>query len=405
LANLTHALYLLDRVLDDQASEAELLELAEMLRSDETGLIAAQMSAHLESKRGEGAFGERDWDAVATRILQADKMPAGDTPSVQPARIFYIGRRVAAAALLLLLAGATYFFLSRHSRLASAGIAAIEKGSTPDILPGGDKAILTLSNGKKIILDTAANGLIAQEGNSDIQKLAGGQLTYKDLSSKSFESLKSLSNTLSTPKGGQFQLGLPDGTRVWLNAASSVTYPTAFTGNERKVSITGEAYFEIARNASKPFIVAVNGKAEVLVLGTRFNINAYDDEAAVNTTLLEGSVRIMATGGGQKGIILKPGQQALMAQGGRISVVNHADIDQVMAWKNGLFNFNQADLQSVMRQLGRWYDVDIVYEREIPKIRFLGEMQRELDLSDVLDVLKRTDVHFRIEGRKIIVLP
>jgi ferric-dicitrate binding protein FerR (iron transport regulator) len=214
-------------------------------------------------------------------------------------------------------------------------------------------------------------------------------------------------NTMTTPKGRQFQLVLPDGSKVWLNAASSLRYPTVFAGNERTVEVTGEAYFEVARNATKPFVVKVGHETEVQVLGTHFNINSYKDEANINTTLLEGSVRVLNKG---KKALLKPGQSAQVAmqanQTAGIKIVNDVDMEKVMAWKNGLFNFQDASLQEVMHQLERWYDIEVVYEKGAPEIEFVGKMERSLSLSEVLRGLQISEVHFRIEqGRRLVVMP
>ena len=261
-----------------------------------------------------------------------------------------------------------------------------------------NKAILTLSDGSTIILDDAKNGQVAQQGGTQIAKLANGQLVYNALDGKPAEVVF---NTLTTPRGGQFKLTLPDGSEVWLNASSSIKYPTAFIGNERKVEISGEAYFEIVHNAAKPFKVSVNGM-EVKVLGTHFNINAYNDEASVKTTLLEGSISLTKA---DAATTLKPGQQAQLGNGGNIKVIDNVDIDQVVAWKNGYFSFNRADLQTVMRQIARWYDVDISYEGKIPERQFGGKIDRNSNASEVLKILEESKVHFRIEEKKIIVTP
>jgi ferric-dicitrate binding protein FerR (iron transport regulator) len=195
---------------------------------------------------------------------------------------------------------------------------------------------------------------------------------------------------------------------VWLNAASSIRYPTVFAENERKVEVFGEACFEVAKDASKPFLVNVNNKAEIKVLGTLFNVNAYENEEAINTTLLNGSVKVaIPSSAYADGVLLKPGQQARIGinkQEGEILIVNGEDLEKTMAWKNGLFNFEGAHLEEVMRQLERWYNIDVVYENGIPDIRFLGEMSRQIALADLLEILRRTEVDFRVEGRKLIVL-
>jgi ferric-dicitrate binding protein FerR (iron transport regulator) len=210
-------------------------------------------------------------------------------------------------------------------------------------------------------------------------------------------------NTLRTPRGGQFRLTLPDGTGVWLNAASSITYPTAFNGAARNVTVTGEVYFEVAQIPNKPFMVKVNDHTAIQVLGTQFNISAYADEATVNTTLLQGSIKVTA---GSNALVLQPGQQAQTTDGGALQVLDHADTDQAIAWKNGSFNFNGKGLPEVMRQLSRWYDIEVVFSGKVPVRKFGGEIQRSLPLSEVLEILQQMDVKFKIKDEKtLIVLP
>jgi ferric-dicitrate binding protein FerR (iron transport regulator) len=215
-------------------------------------------------------------------------------------------------------------------------------------------------------------------------------------------------NAMTTPKGRQYQLELADGSKVWLNAASSITYPTAFTGNERKVTISGEAYFEISPDKTKPFKVSIDGKGEVEVLGTHFNINAYADEPTVNTTLLEGSVKIRAfnsnAGPEEKQKTLYPGQQARLNVG--LVVVDSVNTGEVMAWKNGYFSFNGATTEAIMRQVKRWYDAEIIYEGTVKEERFAGSVPRSANASKLLEVLELTKtVKFVIEDKKIIVKP
>ncbi len=270
-----------------------------------------------------------------------------------------------------------------------------------DIVPGTNKAVLTLADGSTILLDDIANGVIASQGSSKVIKTSSGTLTYQQAikntsgvtpsPARGGEGSGPLTNTMSTPRGGQYQLTLPDGTKVWLNAESSITYPTAFIGKERSVSIKGEVYFQVAKDKSKPFKVKSQNE-EILVLGTEFNINAYTNEPAKVITLVEGSIKVNTT-------VLKPGNSYSEGK------IYSANIQQVTAWKNGIFNFNNADIQTIMRQLSRWYDVEVQYEGKTPERRFKGEIGRDLNLSDVLDGLKSADVRFRINGKKIIVLP
>ena len=303
----------------------------------------------------------------------------------------------AAACLVIFISGiAVYFALkaNRHNAITQVPPRQLKN----EVSPGGNKAILTLSDGSTIILDDSKNGQVAQQGGTRIAKLTGGQLVYNAIDNKPAEVVF---NLLTTPRGGQFKLTLPDGSEVWLNAASSIKYPTAFTGNDRKVEITGEVYFEIVHNATKPFKVSVNGMM-VKVLGTHFNINAYNDEASVKTTLLEGSVSLTKS---DAIVTLKPGQQAQVRNASDIKVVNNVDVDQIVAWKNGYFSFNRARIQTVMRQIARWYNVDISYEGKVPERQFGGKIDRNSNISEVLKILEESKVHFRIDEKKIIVSP
>jgi transmembrane sensor len=317
----------------------------------------------------------------------------------KPARHRVISfRRIAVAASfigLFLLGGFLLF-----NRIASREIAKAEVNEQrfkEDVSPGGDKATLTLADGSTIALDDAQNGTLAQQGGSKIIKL-DGKISY-DPANRNFKEI--VYNTISTPKGGQYQLELPDGSKVWINAASSIHFPTSFTGKERRVEIEGEAYFEVAKNPNMPFIVTVND-AEVQVLGTHFNVNAYSDEDNVKTTLLEGSVKFVH---GVNTNMLTPGQQTQLETNGMIKVVSNVDVDEVVAWKNGMFDFKNAGIETVMRQLSRWYDVEIEYSGKTDDL-FFADMRRNIKLSDALKALELTGkVKFDIQGKKIIVMP
>jgi ferric-dicitrate binding protein FerR (iron transport regulator) len=313
-------------------------------------------------------------------------------------------RWMAAAAIVITIG--TIIFISIDRQPKGPEPVVVAKSTVNDVLPGGNKATLRLANGQVIMLDSTGNGSLATQGNTKIVKLADGQIAYTIEGKAATEVMY---NTMSTPPGGQFRLKLPDGTDVWLNAASSITYPAAFVGKDRTVTITGEAYFEVAKNPSKPFHVKVNDM-DVEVFGTHFNVNAYKDEAAIKTTLLEGKVKVGQSAIGpalkrEQSAILKPGEQAILTANSPLTIDHSPDLDQVMAWKNGLFNFNKVSLQDVMKQIARWYDVEIVYQGEIKPKKFGGEIQRDLNLSEVLEGLKETGIHFRIEGKKLIVLP
>jgi ferric-dicitrate binding protein FerR (iron transport regulator) len=304
--------------------------------------------------------------------------------------------RVAAAAVILLGTYMAYTLLNKTS--PEKDIVKTET-STHDPGPGTDKGVLTLADGSTIILEKMENGTITRQGDITIIKKDGGQLVYTSLNEKPTEVLF---NNITTPRGGQFKVTLGEGSKVWLNAASSLSFPAAFEGDERRVKLEGEAYFEVATHAS-PFKIEVAGQGEVEVMGTRFNINAYTDEKAVKTTLLEGRVKIRGRNTNDTQI-LQPGEQAHLNNKGQISISKDADTEQSVAWKNGIFNFNNADLDIVLRQLSRWYDVDIVVEGAIPKKQFHGEIQRNLKLMQVLKLLEKNNVSTRLEGNTLIVL-
>ncbi len=306
----------------------------------------------------------------------------------------------AAAAAVILLIGSVVVYQLSISKPTSTDIAKKEAKDNRyknDVLPGGDKAVLTLADGSTIVLDSAKNGTLAQQGATQVIKL-GGKLAYDPTGTGSKEVVY---NTITTPRGGQYQVELPDGSQVWLNAASSLRFPTAFAGKERRVEISGEAYFEVAKNKAMPFIVSVNG-AEVQVLGTHFNIMAYNEEKAVRTTLLEGSVRFVS---GNNASLLKPGQQSQLSKEGQVNVISSVDVDEVMAWKNGMFYFEGEDIETVMRQLARWYDVEVDFKGQQIDNLFYAKIPRSSKLSDVLKVLELTgNIKFEIEGKKITVL-
>jgi transmembrane sensor len=301
----------------------------------------------------------------------------------------------AAASILLLFSTLGYFALKTSFPDTNPNEAQNNTiAAQHDISPGGTRAFLTLADGTNLVLDSAANGALAKQGNVTIIKL-DGQLAYNHAGEKAGEVLY---NTITTPKGGQYQLILADGTKVWLNAASSIRFPTTFYGSQRRVELTGEAYFEVAHNPAAPFYVG-SGTTEVMVLGTHFNIMAYSDEAATLVTLLQGSVSVQST---THKTVIKPGQQARVATG--ISVADDVDTEQVMAWKNGAFVFGESmSIQEIMRQLSRWYDVEIVYQRQ-PTGRIGGSISKQVNISQVLSILEMTgEVHFELQGKSVIV--
>ena len=328
-------------------------------------------------------------------------------------RVHFLRRgffRYAAAALILMGAGIIIYLLTTN-KTQEQMLVSDTKHLQSDIQPGSDRAMLTLADGTTIILDSAANGKLADQGNAQIEKLANGQISYN---LKGFARQAVMMNTMSTPKGGQYQLILPDGTRVWLNAASSITYPAVFAGTQRVVKVNGEAYFEVAKNKQQPFVVDVNGRLTVEVLGTSFNINSYANEAEIKTTLIEGMVKVLKTSKtavpgtadqeSATSVILKKDQQATVGDAPGISVVINADTEKALAWKNGEFNFDGLDVRGIMRQLERWYDIEVRYQGAIDNTRFKGKIDRSLSLLEVLKMLQVLGEEFKLEGKTLTVL-
>lgn len=395
----TRMTYLVDRCLSGVCTTEEKEELADWISTQHSDdeLAAALEHAWRDYQPGADvmAMAGPALDRVEANLFRSEKQQ-------QPGAVITMNRRRRwwmTAAVVLLLAGAATWSVVRLNR--NDKVTAVAPVTLMDAAPGSNKAVLTLAGGKRIVLDSAVSGTLAREGNAKIEKLANGELVYKVSPAANDETVY---HTLSTPRGGQYQLTLPDGTKVWLNAASSITYPTAFSGTQRKVSITGEAYFEVAGKAGAPFSVSINEHTEVEVLGTRFNVNAYGDEASINTTLLQGAVRVVASDRTQ---LLAPGQQAQVSNGpAPIRLIRDADINGAIAWKDGSFAFTNADLHTVMRQLARWYNVEVRYEGNVPDAKFTGEIERELSLSQVLKGLTNARINYRIEkGNKLVILP
>jgi transmembrane sensor len=306
-------------------------------------------------------------------------------------------RRYAAAAAIFLLVGTGVYFGLIVEEPTQQEVAKLHPKVLQDAMPGTNKAVLTLADGSQVPLDSAHVGDLSKQGRS-LVKNVNGKLIYTVANTEE-EAIPKI-NMLSTPRGGQYQIVLPDGSKVWLNATSSIKYPTFFKGKERRVEITGEVYFEVAKNAAMPFIVKSN-LTEIEVLGTHFNVMAYDDEDAMKTTLEEGAVRIRS---GKWSGILKPGQQALLRKQDGANFIKEVDLDHELAWKNGLFQFADDDIQTIMRKVSRWYDLDIVYQGKIPVKQYIGTISRNVKVSDVLNMLKYTGVNTEIKGKNIYLL-
>lgn len=297
-----------------------------------------------------------------------------------------------AASVLLLLGIGSWLWFSSGANNNQHSIVS----TTPAIIePGKNGAILTLANGKQVVLDSLGNGLVAeQEGAEAILK--DGRLVYNE--AKDAAAAVTAYNTMSTPKGRQFQITLPDGTRVWLNAESSIRYPTQFNDRERVVNVTGEIYFEVAKDATKPFFVNIDKSTRVAVLGTGFNVNAYANEPSVNMTLVEGKISVVVN---DNQVMLTPGKQAQVLSD-NVNVIS-VDTDKIIAWKSGLFNLNNLSFAAIMRQIERWYDIEVMFENGAPNVPMMGEISRDVPLQGLLKNLERMGMKYRLEGRKLIV--
>jgi transmembrane sensor len=403
---------LLDKYLTGSMTEQEWMIFSDLLKEPE---YKNRLNAIIDTELEEHAFeGEPDNSILANiqnnlhNHIQAGKERSGKV-------VFYIKRLAVAAVFVVALLGVAWWWAAskKPARNEVARVNTIPAETA--ITPGGNRAILKLSDGTEIILDSAGEGELAQQGQAKIVKLGDGQLTYSSSKNAPGETIY---NTIITPRGGQYQLTLADGSKVWLNASSSLRYPAVFSGKERRVELTGEGYFEVAKNAAMPFHVQAN-RMDIEVLGTHFNINSYTDEPAMRTTLLEGSVSVKSEVGNRKSdkkaqtsdlrfqtsVILKPGQQAVLAPHSSLTTNHSPDLEEVMAWKNGLFQYKAADIETVLRQAARWYDVQFEYKGDISE-RFSGQINRNVNAEQLLQILELTGkVKFEIHGKTIIVKP
>lgn len=396
---------LLNRYLNDTISTDELKELlAHLQKHENTEALRQTIQQALENNTFRELSDKSRTDIIFRKIMQqAENGPplhnTGDLRSTGRRKMPVWFRWAAAAAVLAVVASVAWYTFIKERPGKTPVVAEKKQPVVNDVAPGGNRAKLQLADGSIIALDDTNTGMLAQQGNTKILKLNNGQLTYKSNAQKNAPVLY---NTISTPRGGQYHIILPDGSKVWLNAASSLRFPTAFTGSERSVLLTGEAYFEIEHNNNMPFHVQVNN-LKVEVLGTHFNVMSYENENAIHTTLLEGSVKVSSTGNRQSAM-LKPGQQAAFTTADSRLTIADADPESVIAWKNGLFQFNSSDIQTIMRQIERWYDVDVQYKGPIPEGHYSGTVARDNNLQKVLRVFEESDLKFSIEGRKLTVL-
>lgn len=388
---------LIGKLIDGTLNAPEKRELAEWVRRNpDDERLAQALEQAWERFEPEQPMPEAVSDRILANIFPAAAWEEEEEPE-QGGGIAWLWPKFVAAALVIGLG--VYWWAGYRGNGDVAQQEKAVKTQLADIPPGSNKAILTLGDGSSITLDSAGNGLLASEGGTSVTQSEKGQLVYKlGVNAETAP----VFNTVSTPKGGQFHIVLPDGTGVWLNAASSLRFPTAFTGKQRDVEITGEVYFEVAHNKQMPFVVK-NGAMEITVLGTHFNVMAYDDEKIMRTTLFEGAVKV--TRGGREAL-LAPGQQArISAATGSVRVVDDVDTEKELSWKNGYFQFEDESLESIMRQVSRWYDVEVRYEGNSRGENFTGRLPRNANVSGVMKILSLSGVKFRIEDKTIIVTP
>jgi ferric-dicitrate binding protein FerR (iron transport regulator) len=403
----TRLAYLFQRYFEKTATNAETAELMRLLalKENEAEVQALMEQAWETFGTGSASFIEGSSTDGPFTPDQTEEMLRHSLEAKQAIPVRRMTRvRTAAAAAVLFALGTGAWWLD-HARTSvgpahvSHPVASLKKG---DIAPGGDKAVLTLGDGSVITLDSVQKGTLATQGHTQVLQVGGGQLAYRvGAGSPATSGIAPSFNTITTPRGGQYRVTLADGTRVWLNSFSSLHFPTAFTGTDREVELTGEAYFEVAENRHQPFRVKVNNM-QVDVLGTHFDVMAYEDEASMNTSLLQGSVRVVR--GPQSGL-LRPGEEASLNRISGDLRVAVADTDQAVAWKNGLFQFDGATIEQVMRQLARWYDIQVTYQGNIPT-HYSGGFSRKATLSEVLDMLQLgVRARFVMEGKNVTVRP
>lgn len=390
---------LIQKYINGTCTEEEREQLLKWYRSPQNEIVEWPAAAGME----EEAVYQRIFSKIEEGIDQKHSpvhQLIPDTEGLQLKKSNFNWQKIAVAAALILTSGMAIYFYQQYP--ASAPIEQLTFKN--EVKPGGNKAILKLADGSEVVLDAAANGRLAQRKDINFSNTKDGQLAYnkqKNTTSDNAEALKY--NTVSTPKGGQYRIILPDGTKVWLNAASSIRFPTNFLPGERKVTISGEVYFEVAKNKHQPFRVIADQQI-LEVLGTKFNINAYADQQQINTTLAEGSVKLgrLKSSNYQ---VLKPGEQAQMKTiDENPAKISSADLEEVLAWKNDAFVFNNTPTQEVMKQMERWYNVELVYKGAAPILYFTGVIPRESNLSTFLRVLEGTGgVKFGIEQNKVII--
>jgi len=394
--------YLFSKYYDRTASQKEIKELFDILKSSSDQQLTKLMRDEWENfEHTEAPF----FDFKKSQEMLDTILAAGtdknnfheEAPTIKSKKwpLIFISISAAAALIILNIIGLDFWI----EKIAPAPVQIASANVNPDISPGGNKAVLTLANGQRIILDSIRNGIIVRNESFEIKKTENGQLVYHAFDRNYKNARNGDFNMVSTPRGGEYRITLPDGSKVWLNSATSIKFPGVFKRNIREVELDGEAYFEIAKKSAMPFMVR-SGSTEIEVLGTHFNVKAYSNQSVMKTTLVEGSVKIIE---GKSSVLLKPGQQARLT-GGNLTILNNVDIEEQTAWKNGLFVFKDASVEEVMSQVASWYDLNVTYEGKIPEKYLTGKVSRSVNASEFMNLLSYAGVKFKIKGKDIVIM-
>ena len=393
--------YLFSRYYDKTASQMEIDELFDILKSSSDQELAQLMRSEWDNFQNDDAplFTFDKSQEMLDTIMASGRDENNlheESPTVKSRikPLLFISISAAAAIIILNIIGLNFW--TENSTPTPVQI--VTAKAAPIVSPGVNKAVLTLSNGQIIVLDSLNNGVIEKNESFEIKKTENGQLVYHAFDRNYKNARNGDFNTVSTPRGGEYRIILPDGSKVWLNAASKIKFPAVFKRNIREVELDGEAYFEIAKRSAMPFVVKT-GKTEIEVLGTHFNVKAYSSQEVMKTTLVEGSVKIK---GGNSSLLLKPGQQARLA-GGSMTVVSNVDIEEQVAWKNGLFIFKDATIEEVMSQVASWYDLNVSFEGKIPEKLLTGKVSRSVNVTEFMNLLNYAGVKFKIKGKNIVI--
>lgn len=384
--------FLMEQFHAGTANAAELAELTQLLNDPGATELLNELWENIPASAH--FFDEGRTEAMLATIGERNRQAINLQQRGRTKRMAF---SIAAAVLLLISTSIAYFYFNTPSKNIPATPVAQRDSLSLPVMPGGDKAVLVLADGSAIVLDSTANGAITAQGNVHVSKI-NGQVVYATATGSNTAPV--LFNTLRTPRGGQYQLVLADGSKVWMNAGSSLRFPTSFPGKEREVVLSGEAYFEIAKDPQRPFRVKVNNM-QVQVLGTHFNVMAYDNEITAAVTLLEGSVVVQRN---NEHVKMRPGQQVQSGAETGLKLLNNVDMEETVAWKNGFFQFNHTSLPVLMRQLERWYNIDVVYLGKIPDRKFGGKIPRKSNLNEVQQILELSKVYTKTAGNKLIIL-